>query len=420
MELWVFDRSGAFSSGVFNIHEICERSRWLLSEEGQKGNNTRTTIFILKEAIIQPGAIVCRGTTCYITEDRNVVKFSWGSTKREPEVKHLKLAAKRGVQGVAQLVAHYEVTSTQANRKGLKFTNRYVFRDNDSPLSTAGASTLNNKRKLTSTSNHKASQAKRQRTATGRKSKLANEVNDQSLVSNPLNTDLWENRNCHCLVIKSAGRVISKFTTLKELLEALRDAIKAHRSLYIDGRILHHDISCNNIIITDLAEGFYGMLIDLDLAKDHDDHKASGAQHQIGALLLMAIEILQNVDHTYRHDLESFFYVLIWTNGFGGDGETPTESMLNKWVTGSFEDIARAKESIMAKALFKEILNEFPKALESVKGLCESIRDILFPFDKNCVMTKGAPAGDPDILYMPIIAAYDAAIEGLQRQVDEA
>jgi len=26
----------------------------------------------------------------------------------------------------------------------------------------------------------------------------------------------------------------------------------------------------------------------------------------------MAIEVLQKVDHTYRHDLESFFYVLLW------------------------------------------------------------------------------------------------------------
>ncbi|OAT04395.1 hypothetical protein BDBG_00957 [Blastomyces gilchristii SLH14081] len=26
----------------------------------------------------------------------------------------------------------------------------------------------------------------------------------------------------------------------------------------------------------------------------------------------MAIEVLLNIDHTYRHDLESFFHVFIW------------------------------------------------------------------------------------------------------------
>ena len=50
---------------------------------------------------------------------------------------------------------------------------------------------------------------------------------------------------------------------------ALRDATKAHRSLYLDGNIPHRDISENNIIITDPenADGNSGMLIDLDLAK---------------------------------------------------------------------------------------------------------------------------------------------------------
>ncbi|OXV09097.1 hypothetical protein Egran_03140, partial [Elaphomyces granulatus] len=35
----------------------------------------------------------------------------------------------------------------------------------------------------------------------------------------------------------------------------------------------------------------------------------------------MAIEVLLNVDHTYRHDLESFFYVLIWQCARRGWGE---------------------------------------------------------------------------------------------------
>ena len=39
---------------------------------------------------------------------------------------------------------------------------------------------------------------------------------------------------------------------------------KMHRSLYTDGNILHHDISENNIIITDpeRADGFKGVLIE--------------------------------------------------------------------------------------------------------------------------------------------------------------
>ncbi|EHK41528.1 hypothetical protein TRIATDRAFT_181068, partial [Trichoderma atroviride IMI 206040] len=103
------------------------------------------------------------------------------------------------------------------------------------------------------------------------------------------------------------------FRTIKELLESMRDAIKAHQSLYVTGNILHRDISSNNIIITDpaTADGFKGMLIDLGLAKIRDSGP-SGARQQTGTMQFMAVEVLRMVDHTYRHDLESFFYVLLW------------------------------------------------------------------------------------------------------------
>jgi len=57
----------------------------------------------------------------------------------------------------------------------------------------------------------------------------------------------------HTLVprLSPAGRVISDFISIKELLKAFQSAIKAHKSLYIKGKILHRDISSNNIIITD-------------------------------------------------------------------------------------------------------------------------------------------------------------------------
>lgn len=66
------------------------------------------------------------------------------------------------------------------------------------------------------------------------------------------------------------------------------------------------------MIITDPKEtdGFTGMLIDEDLAKGIGSGR-SGARHQTGTLEFMAIEVLHHISHTYRHDLESFFYVLL-------------------------------------------------------------------------------------------------------------
>ncbi|KMU76588.1 hypothetical protein CISG_05731 [Coccidioides immitis RMSCC 3703] len=224
----------------------------------------------------------------------------------------------------------------------------------------------------------------------------------------------YDNRVLRCLLISPAGRPIYKYESPLELLKALRDAIKAHRSLYLDGNILHRDISENNIIITDpeKAGGHSGMLIDLDLAKEVGSER-SGARHQTGTMEFMAIEVLLNIDHTYRHDLESFFYVLIWQcarNGWGKDNH-PKDSKLRAWYTGNYEDIANAKLGHMSKAEnmgFGFILREFPPKFRGVVPLCRVLRDILFPYnDKGLIV--GTPQ-DPNRLYDPIIKAYDDTI----------
>jgi hypothetical protein len=73
---------------------------------------------------------------------------------------------------------------------------------------------------------------------------------------------------------------IWKFWSILELLKVLRDAIKAHKSLYINEKILHKDILKNNIIIIDLKEvdSFMSMLIDKNLVKEIDSER-SDVQH---------------------------------------------------------------------------------------------------------------------------------------------
>ena len=109
----------------------------------------------------------------------------------------------------------------------------------------------------------------------------------------------YDNRILRCLVIFPAGRPIYTYESPLELVEGLRDAIKAHRSLYLDGKIVHRDISENNIIIIDRGKtGFAGMLIDMDLAKELDKGR-SGARRPTGSTQFMAIQVLLNEDHTY-------------------------------------------------------------------------------------------------------------------------
>jgi hypothetical protein len=95
----------------------------------------------------------------------------------------------------------------------------------------------------------------------------------------------------------------------------------------------------------------------------------------------MAIEVLLNVDHTYRHGLKSFFDVLIWQCPRRGWGEEwPKDTLLTKWGTGSYREIAHAKRGDMGVDGFEDILEEFAPHFDWVKPLCKELRGILFPY----------------------------------------
>ncbi|KAI0135524.1 serine/threonine-protein kinase Sgk2 [Daldinia grandis] len=437
---YIFDRSGAYSLGLFDIHNKPDKFARTLINYTIMDNDTigldifvkrqdkhryvtlddtnrETTRIRLNKAMIKQNAIVCRGTTCYEIQNGHVAKFSWASDKRKLKVEQLNRAETMDVEGVARVVAHRRITSIAKMRKGLqflpstahRFQSEEVYFD-DPPFLTKNTNSLItntlSKRKSSSDHTDDVSGSKKQR-SNSQKSKLSTDLN------NPLSTsktkpslytpgeDLWENRIYSCLVVSPAGRVISKFKTTKKLLESERNTIKVHRSLYVKGKILYRDIFSSNIIITKpkVANGFKGMLIDLNLAKVRDSGP-NGARHQTGTMQFMAVEVLRKTDHIYRHDFESFFY-------------PPKESLLRRWEIGSFRSIAQAKAGDMTVDGLEGIMGEFPKALDVIKPLCLRVRKILFPLDKEERMSFGTPAGDPDQVYRPIIAAYDETISRL-------
>ncbi|KKZ61580.1 hypothetical protein EMCG_00563 [[Emmonsia] crescens] len=479
MEMWVTDRSGPYSSGTFDIRNEAERffraiiGYTLMSDEELgldtftilHDDGTRTVpvgdidtgaeeLLRLKSMPISVQlAVVCRGTCCYLTNDhdasksQNVVKFSWTSARRQPEVDLLQIAHQRKVEGVAKVIGYRSITSIAELRKGLEFRKLYQFRSaapsksssftQSQPqlqlsqsftelqgLSIAKGSSSGSSRKRKNSTQAAAKPLKRSRSSNLRLESEAEENGVAFSVEETQKASLYatkgegpfENRVLRCLVISPAGRAVHKFDSPKELLLALRDAIRAHRSLYTKGKILHRDISENNIIITDpeSTNGYSGMLIDLDLAKELNGG-GTGARHQTGTMEFMAIEVLRNIDHTYRHDLESFFYVLVWQcarnswerSSFRKD--KPGHSLLKEWYTGSFEKIANAKAGRMGAKGFEYLLSEFPPEFEDVKSLCRELRRILFRIHQDDILT-GTPVR-PEVLYDPIIEAFNKAIE---------
>ncbi|OJD15459.1 hypothetical protein AJ78_04300 [Emergomyces pasteurianus Ep9510] len=466
-EAWMFDRSGPYSSGSFDVYKDPKRffqmivgyammtddelglDNFMIQSGGE--NNTivvervgggEMTVQLNLNPLSVQYAIMCRGTACFPTESddemQGVVKFSWVSDKRAAEEKLLNIAHERGVRGVAKVIGHRCIADIAELRSGLTFGRRHHF-SRTAPSSAAssfslsqssdprsqsfsrlrGLSISEKKTGRKRLSSDKATQlSKRSRSGKDRENELTFSVRSMHRPSlYDKHDEPYDNRIFRCLVISPVGRPIHEYKSPLELLKALRDAIKAHRSLYLVGNILHRDISENNIIITDpeKADGNSGMLIDLDLAKEVSSRR-SGARHQTGTMEFMAIEVLLTIDHTYRHDLESFFYVLIWQcarhgwERFNRRKEKPKKCLLTEWYTGGYDQIANAKRGRMDVNGFEDILLGFPPEFNCVKPLCRELREVLFPYCRGLFV--GTPVKS-EILYDPIIQAFHKAIEDI-------
>ena len=475
MELWVFDRSGPYSSGEFDIHEEPEKfvraiTGYAIMSDKELGldaffrqkngglfvsvtddtSGKKKRLQLEPKPFVKQRAVVCRGTNCYRTHDQaSVVKFSWTSDKRKPEAELLRLARERGVKGIASLLGYRRITSIEEMRKGLTFTTPHQFRVTSSTSSFSSSQSasgdprslgafrhfsideiVHGKRKSDDDPMAEPLKKARSNSQRSRLSQTCNvypnhealqSIGEKQVSLYDSNNGSFENRLFCCLVISPAGQALREFRSIQELLTVLRDAIKAHRSLHCDGEILHRDISENNIIITDpkQADGFVGMLIDLDLAKLLGSER-SGARHQTGTREFMAIQVLQRLVHTYRHDMESLFYVLLWICARRSwevefrckAADRPKESRLKKWYMGSYDDIADAKMAHMGVSSgFETVLSEFPPAFNIVKSLCRDLRDILFKPLEGGERNMGTPSDPPEKLYDAIIGAYDDAID---------
>ncbi|KDR70433.1 hypothetical protein GALMADRAFT_76151 [Galerina marginata CBS 339.88] len=132
--------------------------------------------------------------------------------------------------------------------------------------------------------------------------------------------------------------------------------IQGHYHAYHTGRVLHRDISENNLMIwrpleetktskKSKAPESHGVLNDFDMAAEVGEDGellVSAAHHRTGTLPFMARDLLEPVPaedlgirHLYRHDLESFFYILVWAAihyDIPTKTRLPTPKTLQKWL----------------------------------------------------------------------------------------
>jgi Fungal protein kinase len=277
MELWIFDRAGQFLLESFDIREVPnhfisvmtgflglnddelgldtfiqndELGKYVLLNKNKDTEEER--VYLENEPIFSRKGIVAEGAmACYRAKRSHskrwefVAKFVWRLETDRPEEKLLAITKERKAWGVVQLWDHQVIDSIASLRQ------------------TLGCNTTE---------------------------------------GTP------GNRIFSCVIITPYGRPLWQFTTTLEFLMTFRDAIKAHKSLYQDGKLLHQDISPDNIAITETDDGRdpQGALIDLDLAMEMDVGPGKEGE-LIGTKPFMAIGVLRRDLHTYRPIWSPFF-----------------------------------------------------------------------------------------------------------------
>ncbi|RMZ83204.1 hypothetical protein DV738_g1305, partial [Chaetothyriales sp. CBS 135597] len=417
----MFDRSGLYCSDLFDIQNdlikflsiILTYQRMTDDDLGQSSlvrvddagrcyivlDDVATPslgkLYLESQPIASSEALVGTGTTCYrarmADSDRwdYVLKFKWRWARDRPEDELLKLAKKTSVWGAVSVDYYQELESIANLRRGLRWgTHRRL-----------GRIAIQN-----------------------RNENVGVPCNTTGLADYTEETDnFFQNRILACMVTSPVGRPLHTFQSILELLRVFRDAIKCHRSLLTNAKILHQDISAGNIIILDGQdeEDPQGILIDLDSAievREEEPEAGPPPAGITGTRPFMAIGVLKRERHTYRHDLESFLYVFLWTIITNHGEDPPASSKLRQWSNGNWNELAVRKSLDMMDETkgFHTILSEFSPEFHSLKPLAESLRRVLFSnhedgVNRICTGTDSSPEA-VDKLYNGMVHAFDAAI----------
>jgi hypothetical protein len=134
-----------------------------------------------------------------------------------------------------------------------------------------------------------------------------------------------------------------------------------HHDLFEKAGILHRDISVGNLMV-DPSKPTQGVLIDLDFAvrvAQHGDPLDGETFPHAGTLIFRAFDLLKPdkpLKAYYRHDLESFFYTLLWIQTHYVDGKKfdhPEANRFNFNFDGTWGTTHAHKEGFLLDSYFR-------------------------------------------------------------------
>ncbi|KAI5793024.1 hypothetical protein DFH27DRAFT_186219 [Peziza echinospora] len=371
LRLFVFDRGGALGSRALpaDAPTLAALGRTAPADPPVAGIPLMlpgAVRAVLTRTLCRRPGIVCRGTYCAVAiPDAGppraplLVKLSWRSATRASEGALLQRAAQRRVVGVARHVHHADLVDLVALRGAL-----------------AGAEGV-----------PMALLAAGDRGSGG-----------------PVPA-AFANRVYTYTILATIGKPVEHCTAPAQIAHGLLGGLVGHASLYFTGGLLHRDVSAANVLFsaadipatagsdaddTDTGAAasalpaaiapagltsLHGFLIDLDYAVhvgDASPQAPSGAPHRTGTLPFMSIGVLMAEPHAYRHDLESFLYVLLWAI-CGGATAMPD------WENGPPNTIAIFKRGQMTDTRnFEDLLRRAGQGFDGLKNVARAWRNILF------------------------------------------
>lgn len=159
------------------------------------------------------------------------------------------------------------------------------------------------------------------------------------------------NRVHRRVIIRYYGKAIYKASSPASLLTGLEQCIEGYESLHSRGGMLQRDISLNNLMVNEDDENpsWRAFLIDLDLAIHEQWEMSSGARGKTVTRAFMAIGVLlDDEQHSYTHDLESFFWVLFWICiHYDGPDRDIGATEFECWNYESDQKLAGSKKSVI-------------------------------------------------------------------------
>ncbi|KAH6887244.1 hypothetical protein BKA70DRAFT_1203730 [Coprinopsis sp. MPI-PUGE-AT-0042] len=181
----------------------------------------------------------------------------------------------------------------------------------------------------------------------------------------------------------TASRIYRKLwevESVKEFQIVWLQCVQCHYLAFKEGKILHRDLSENNLMfwrkpVMNAKPVLTSVLNDWDMASRLTDSAfapKTATQNRTGTLPFMAVDLLTPTppDHYYRHDLESFLYILLWAAlryGFNGK-RRQLPDVCKRWGGPDLQDALGFKSILNTHAWSRKvILDAIPAEWASVK-----------------------------------------------------